>query len=210
MGSDGTSPGLRQVRKQRTHDELLRAGLDLFLAHGYGRTTVSDIAQRGDVSERTFFRYFASKEDLVLHPLRDASSAFRDEVARRPAAEGPFEALREGARVTVTGIVEEPMGLCLSALRVICADPGARVACLRFGLEEQLLLGTVLARREGTAPGDPRPTLLAGVYFVTALQAVFSWDGDLSVDAERLVGAADAHMAALRSALAADWRGDAR
>ncbi|WP_052850357.1 TetR/AcrR family transcriptional regulator [Streptomyces avicenniae] len=207
MGSDAPSPGLREVRKQRTHGELLRAGLDLFRAHGYGRTTVSDIARRGDVSERTFFRYFGSKEDLVLHPIREASARFRDEVAGRPAEETPLGALREACRTTVTGIVEDPMGLCLSALRVICADPAARVACLRFGLEEQLLLGGVLAAREGTPPGDPRPTLLAGIFTVTALQAAFSWDVARGVSAEGLLSATDEHVAALRSALAADWRG---
>jgi AcrR family transcriptional regulator len=68
--------------------------MELFAAKGYDRTAVHEITDAVDVSERTFFRYFASKEDLVLAFIRDGAAAFAAALAARPAEEEPLTAAR--------------------------------------------------------------------------------------------------------------------
>src|SRR4051794_35483647 len=87
-------PGLRERKKQRTRDALLRAALELFTTQGYERTTVDEITEAVDVSQRTFFRYFAGKEDAALFLQRLTEAHFIDAVRERPPHEAPLEALR--------------------------------------------------------------------------------------------------------------------
>lgn len=82
-------PGLRELKKQRTRDLLLRSALELFTERGYEETTVDDIAEAADVSQRTFFRYFASKEDAAFFVARLAESHFVRAVLARPPEEAP-------------------------------------------------------------------------------------------------------------------------
>jgi AcrR family transcriptional regulator len=63
------------------------AALELFAAKGYDHTAVHEITDAVDVSERTFFRYFASKEDLVLSFITDGATAFAEALAARPPQE---------------------------------------------------------------------------------------------------------------------------
>jgi AcrR family transcriptional regulator len=63
--------GLRDRKKQQTHDALSEAAIGLFLERGFDQVSVADIAAVANVSKPTLFKYFATKQDLVLHRIAD-------------------------------------------------------------------------------------------------------------------------------------------
>ncbi len=86
-------PSLRQLKKQRTREAIVDAALRLFREHGYAATTCDQIAEAAGVSPATFFRYFPTKEDVVLQDDYDALIVAM--VAARPAEEPPVVAVRK-------------------------------------------------------------------------------------------------------------------
>src|ERR1043165_2179782 len=105
------APDRRQRKKQLTKDALIAAALELFAAKGYDRTAVHEITDAVDVSERTFFRYFASKEDLVLSFIRDGAAAFAAALAARPAEEEPLTAARHALQSSILDLHSSPGSL---------------------------------------------------------------------------------------------------
>ena len=76
--------GLRERKKERTRAEIERVAMRLFLERGFDAVTVDEIGAAAEVSHRTFYRYFSSKEDLVLRDARDFLDEMRTELAQRP------------------------------------------------------------------------------------------------------------------------------
>jgi AcrR family transcriptional regulator len=209
MRPHSTPPGLRERRKLRTERELLRSGLELFVSRGYGRTTVGDIAHCVEVSERTFFRYFASKEELVLRPMREAGALFLVEVERRPPGEEPLRALREAGRSVMGAMPGESQCTYLRALRLMCTEPDVLAAVLREATQQQRRLARVLCVREGVDPEDPRPALLAGAFHSAWLLAALAWDKRCDGSPQALQDSADDHIGLMRAAVQGRWRQDA-
>src|SRR3954452_20350275 len=81
--------GLRERNRARTYAEIADAALDLFERQGYDATTVDQIASAGAVSPATFFRYFATKEDVLFADEEASASALPPRVAARPARRTP-------------------------------------------------------------------------------------------------------------------------
>ena len=103
--SDGsTKTGLRERKKARTRTEIQRQALKLFRERGYEATTVSQIAEAAEVSESTFFRYFPTKEDVVIWDEYDPVAT--DLVEARPAGEPPAQWFRAVIRETMGGLYQ--------------------------------------------------------------------------------------------------------
>jgi len=81
------TPGQRARKRQQTRERLTRAAMTLFLERGFEATTLDDIAAAADVSRRSFFHYFASKEDVVFAWQEEIITALIAAVAARPAGE---------------------------------------------------------------------------------------------------------------------------
>jgi AcrR family transcriptional regulator len=177
--------GLRERHRKRTAADLEEAALELFCAKGFDAVTIDDIAAAADVSRRTFFRYFGSKEDVVLsdHPKRlDELQAALD---RRPADEPALTALRN-AILSLAGNVEEERDHMLRRFQLVNETPAleARSLCLQRNWETSVT--AMLAGRMGVDPADDlRPGTVAATTMAAMRVATANWlalggQGDLT------------------------------
>jgi AcrR family transcriptional regulator len=204
----GRGCGPRRERKKRqTREALIHTALELFDAKGYENTAVREITDAVDVSERTFFRYFASKEDLAMSYVRDARGVMLEALAERPAEEEPLTALRNATHESLEYFSPDDDGkpVYLTVTRLIDATPSLLAANLRYLHEHDDLIG-VLARREGVDPDtDPRPRVLAAVFGGLIFVATRDWRTRGTGSADEMMAAFDAYAAQLGPALAGHW-----
>ncbi|WP_371671801.1 TetR/AcrR family transcriptional regulator [Streptomyces sp. NBC_00289] len=205
-------PGLRERKKQRTRDALLRAALDLFTTRGYEQTTVDDIVEAVDVSQRTYFRYFASKEDAVFFAPELAESHFTEAVRARPPHEAPLEALRRAVLEswhTIGEAIEQvvPLELHLRTYRVIEATPALLAAHLRRSAELEERIARIIAEREGLdVDTDPRPRLLVAVFSAVVRVTERKWSVGEDVSTEAMRELTASYLDQVGPALLGNWR----
>ncbi|MFD8203200.1 TetR family transcriptional regulator [Streptomyces sp. NPDC003470] len=205
-------PGLRERKKRHTRETLLRLALELFTERGYEETTVDDVAAAAEVSQRTFFRYFASKEEAAFHVSRLAEAHFAGAVRRRPPGEAPLDALRgalEESWDTIGEAVEElvPLELHLRFRRVIESTPALLAADLRRAAELEEELARVVAAREGLDPDeDPRPRVAVAVFgaVVRVTERIWSERDEAGLAALRALTVS--YLDQVGPALAGTWR----
>jgi AcrR family transcriptional regulator len=85
---------LRQFKKQQAREALFNAALDLFFKKGFEQTTVDEIADQAVVSRRTFFRYYASKEDVLVAWMDDMGLRMQEDLRANLGTGDPFTALQ--------------------------------------------------------------------------------------------------------------------
>jgi len=167
--------GLRERKKLATRQALHLAALELVAERGLDEVSVDDIADRADVSPRTFFNYFPSKVDAVIGLDPESSRRQVEAFLGRPADESPVQAMRAVARDQAAEMAEDTE-LWPLRLKVIDAHPAVlgRLAAA-FGESEQVLAAAV-AERTGTRVGvDAYPTLLAGVAAAAMRTSLHRW-----------------------------------
>jgi len=94
-GYDGRVPGLRERKKQKTREEIVRVALALFRKRGFDGTTVADIADAAEISPRTFFAYFESKDAVVFHDSSEIMANLAERLDQREKGETTLDALRD-------------------------------------------------------------------------------------------------------------------
>jgi AcrR family transcriptional regulator len=87
--------GLRERKKQRTRETISRVALELFVANGYHATTLADIAEAADVSTRTIFAYYPSKEDILFSEFPALLDAIAQALRERPAGKDALGTVRD-------------------------------------------------------------------------------------------------------------------
>ena len=161
--ADAPPEGLRERKKRATRRALRLAALSLAAERGLDHVTTEEIAAAADVSQRTFFNYFSSKEDAIVGNDPDVASRLSSALAARPAHETPLEALR-AAFVTYAHAVMGDLQLWRLRLQVIQASPQLMAAMVGASAEMNQALATAIAARTGTDPAqDPYPALVANV-----------------------------------------------
>jgi AcrR family transcriptional regulator len=161
-------PGLRERRKRLTAAELEAAALRLFGERGFDAVTVDDIAADADVSRRTFFRYFASKEDVLLADHHVQLARLREAMAARPPGEAILTALRN-ALLSITGDFEDRREKVILRGRIMRETPSLQARSLVHQKSWEDAMQQMVADRLGV---DPLLDLRPGVVAATALAAM--------------------------------------
>jgi AcrR family transcriptional regulator len=167
-GETRPRPGLRERRKRLTAAELEAAALRLFGERGFDSVTVDDIAAEADVSRRTFFRYFASKEDVLLADHFVQLARLREAMAVRPPDETILTALRN-ALLSMTGDFEERKEMVILRGRIMRETPSLQARSLVHQRAWEGAMQEMVADRLGV---DPVLDLRPGVVAATALAAM--------------------------------------
>ncbi|MFE5299453.1 TetR/AcrR family transcriptional regulator [Streptomyces sp. NPDC056632] len=207
-----TVPGLRERKKQRTRDALIRAALELFTSQGYERTTVDEIVDAVDVSQRTFFRYFATKEDVAFAVQQMVEQRFVQALAGRPAEEGPLDAMRNAvlsAWDTIGEAIAEvvPVELYVRSFQVIESTPALLAVHLRRSTEMEESIARLIAEREGLdVDEDPRPRIAVAAFSGVMRVTGQLWGRSADPTLEAIRALTEHYLDHLTSALEPHWR----
>jgi AcrR family transcriptional regulator len=170
--------GLRERTRRAVRDEVMVTAVALFASRGYAETTVAEIAAAAGVSERTFFRYFATKEDVVLRGFELLGAALADRLAQLPPELPAWPSLR----ATFEGLAEHyerDPERNLAVLRLRINTPALTAHCLgQRSRWQELLVPHLLTRLAGNgAPvqPDPRPRAIAGAALACLGAAEEAW-----------------------------------
>src|SRR5207248_732119 len=128
-----TQPGLRERKKQRTRETIARAARELFAERGYHATTLPDIAEAADVSTRTIFAYFPSKEDILFSDFPLMKAALAQALAQRPEGTDALETVRDfivSTHKAEKSELDERLHLCVANDPTLRSHLRARIAQL--------------------------------------------------------------------------------
>ena len=165
--------GLRELKKRRTRAAIQEHALRLFEAQGYDATTVEQIAAAAEVSPATFFRYFKTKEDVVIEDDYDPLLAAALEKA--PADLPPLRAIRYALREAFTQITPEEMEQVLSRTKLIMSVPALRARSLENLLATIDAVAPPLAARLGRPESDRTVRVLVGAAVGAWLTVILEW-----------------------------------
>jgi AcrR family transcriptional regulator len=173
-------PSLRELKKQRTREAIVEAGLRLFREHGYAATTCDQIAAAAGVSPATFFRYFATKEDVVLQDEYDALIVAM--IAARPAEEPPVVAVRNAMAAGFALILPQDEQAIRERILLTLSVPALRARIYEQQQAAEANFAAAIAPRMGCDATELRVRVLAAAISATAVVAMETWaqeGGDL-------------------------------
>jgi AcrR family transcriptional regulator len=188
-------PSLRERTRSLVRWQVGDAALELFSSQGFEATTVEEIAARAGISRSSFFRYFASKEDVIVLQLEESGAALRKALLARPDDEPPWTAVSNACLDVVERTAGETSALQrgLRVARVPARSPSVRARVRDEMVGWRDLLIPELQRRLQTTdePYDPRAAALAAAAVACIDVACELWeqcDGERSLAG--LLGAA--------------------
>jgi AcrR family transcriptional regulator len=191
-------PGLRERKKQQTRETIARVALELFAERGYEQTTLAEIADAADVSTRTIFAYFRSKEEILFCDEPAFFEQLKQTLEQRPPGATTIDVLRDF--IESTGPPDEQRRL---RKQIVGSDEELRLAGrARFARLEELIAESI-ARDLGAGPGDIRPPLVAAsmtAAFFSMSERLEAESGE-SISHEQAMAIADQVLIFLRSGL---------
>jgi AcrR family transcriptional regulator len=170
----GQPSGLRERKKARTRATIRTEALRLFREQGYHATTVEQIAAAAEVSPSTFFRYFPTKEDVVLQD--DLEPLLAEAIEHQPPELGVVAAVRAALRTATGHLDEEQWDRLRQQAELSMTTPEVRARAMDDFARTLGVMAEVVARRTGLSPDDLRVRTAAGAIFGAILSATAPWD----------------------------------
>lgn len=174
-------PGLRERKKIETLHRMQGEAMRLFEEQGYDETTIEQIAAAAGVSPSTFYRYFPTKEDVVVQDEYDPMivAAFQDQ----PEGMAPIEALRTALRVLFGQFTPEDMERVRKRVDIIVSVPAVRARQVQQSVATERLISEMVAERTGRDATDLEVRHFAAVLVASWTAGVIAWsDGGLGED----------------------------
>lgn len=187
---------LRERKKARTRAAIQHEALRLFREHGYDATTVEQVAQAAEVAHTTVFRYFPTKEDLVISDVYDP--LFFEALRTQPADLGPVQALRGALRTTLSGLSPEDFASGRERAILVLSVPALRGAMFGNFVMTMQTVSALIAERTSRDPEEPAVRTLTAAVFGIFLDMMLRWAHDPQLDLRR---ALDDALAALQAGL---------
>ncbi len=178
--ADGPRPGLRERKKARTRAAIQQEALRLFREQGYEATTIEQIAEAAEFSPSTFFRYFPTKEDVVMYDDLDpvVIAAYREQ----PPSVTPVRALRNAMRQVFAEIPPEALRDMRERFELIMAVPELRSRMVNELIRTIEMVAGLIAERVDRAPDDVAVRAVAGGFIGAVTGTIFTAPTDGSVD----------------------------
>ncbi len=192
--ADRPPTGLRERKKAKTRAAIQQRALQLFREQGYAATTVEQIAAAVEVSPSTFFRYFPTKEDVVLYDDLDPLLIAAFEA--QPAALSPIQALRGALRAVFAALPAEDMAQQWDRTALILAVPELRMRMLDQFAGMIDLFAQMAARRVGRRADEVAVRTFAGAVIGALMAAILAAAEDSLPDYLALMDASLAHLEA--------------
>jgi AcrR family transcriptional regulator len=179
-----TATSLRERKKLATHRQLRRVALDLVADRGLANVTVEDIAEAAEVSPRTFFNYFPTKEAALFGGGPDRAAVLRERIAGESPGEPVIGVLRAVMTDDARALAEEMRELggdpgdWLRRIKVARADPHLRAAqAAHMANIERAVAEGLAARLHADLDTDPYPGILAAAAVAVVRACISFWAG---------------------------------
>jgi AcrR family transcriptional regulator len=169
-------PGLRERKKARTRAAIREHAFRLFRERGYDATTAEQIADAAEVSRSTFFRYFPTKEDVVLQD--DMELLWIDALRAQPPGVPPIEALRASLRDAFGRLSADDLANIREQTDFALSVPAVRARMLDEMARTIQVMAAAIAERTGRSPAGLETRTLAGAALGVALSCWFTARGD--------------------------------
>ncbi len=168
---------LRDRKKVRTREQLVSAATELFAERGYDAVTVGEIAERAWVSERTFFRYFGAKEDVLWPDSQQQLAHFAATIESRPTDERPLRAVRN-AMLEIGRVLGMDASAALTRARIVAATPALAARDMLEYSRWEAAVRDAVRRRTGADRRDLAPSMTAVVAGGALRVAFDQWVAD--------------------------------
>jgi len=165
--------GLRERKKARTRAAIREHALRLFGEQGYQATTVEQIAAAAEVSPSTFFRYFPTKEDVVLQD--DLDVRMLEALERQPADLGPVAALRAATREALNSFGPAELEQIHTTTALTLNVPEIRARAMDELARSIDAIAAALGKRVGRSPQDMAVRTLAGAVIGVIMSVTMPW-----------------------------------